>query len=966
MPDFNKVLGLDQSTDAVRLEIGANLQPTLYIGLGGFGCDVISRLKKQIGQDLDSEMAKGFGFLGLDTHPWESSSVLSQSEHMGIGIGVSPHDKARGDSEHLEWFENIMHGFPCPNITDGANTIKPVGRLAFHISIGELLKRLTTLDNQLRTFRQNFRVGVNAKIYIIASVAGGTGSGCLLDAMAVVGTFFRTRAGADFPYQAILAAPDVLEGTVSAVGMPALYANSYATLKELEHLYHAKTPETVKFNDPAFHSVQVPANNLPSAIHIVTNRNENGTRIAKSIDELKDVVVQYLLSEVLTPIPPDSPRIQDLENPVDMGQSGVPRDFSSFGVATAGVQIDLVGRYFLSKLIVSALDKELAIPDGLAAAALGWIQARGLSETKSDDLQGLVKNNILNSLRMATDAAGVVLQNFKYEDLEKRAANYRDECRRSMEEQVRPQIEVEAKRISREQAGAIQDEFERQLSEDSLGNALAFIQKLQSEIELHQGSLKNETSAAQKNVSDVMEQELNGCIENIGKCIEGFFGRKDRVRAAVDEFQIRLDAMLNATNDLWVKQRAGTVYDSILQTIGGIVGAWDGRSKQLQAHRSHIDKIVCSEAGMQIDRTSSIDKREGTRFSIVNRAQCDEIYLEKFEGDQAAIVGTIRKGWLQDGALSDPGTNSDGWWRTASRRAYDERINPILNTLTLNAVIGRFYDTNGKRKNLMGVLSTLSMPLFDLDATLSEPSYQQFGIIALPETERQAFQECVNLLSLDGTTWSLSKNRHEVIIYQLRFGYTIPSYKPLKRYEGHYAYLDQEYIKSFGTTATRRPIHCWENAGEWDDLIFKPESNEALLAFIKGRAFDRIFGIAASTPGSGNATRSEFIYSDLGVYKMTSDVPMSPPLTLGEDRNSALTALEDHNAWRDVLRARIKKREGMTDPKTLQEGLTTYLNELRRQLADAGEANKMMDVRLLKRAITALEDYLQQLVPVAL
>ena len=41
--------------------------------------------------------------------------------------------------------------------------------------------------------------------------------------MAVTGAFFRQNSGADFPYQAIIAAPDSLEGRAANVELPALY-----------------------------------------------------------------------------------------------------------------------------------------------------------------------------------------------------------------------------------------------------------------------------------------------------------------------------------------------------------------------------------------------------------------------------------------------------------------------------------------------------------------------------------------------------------------------------------------------------------------------------------------------------------------------------------------------------------------------------------------------------------------------
>jgi hypothetical protein len=967
MPEHSEILDLVQPTETLRVDGGANLQPTLYIGLGGFGCFVISELKRQIAK-LPSEVVGGFGFLGMDTHPWDSSSVLSQTEYIPIGVGVSPHDRAKGDSAHLGWFENVMHGFPARNVMDGADTLKPVGRLAFHISVESLVTRLTEFDNRLRTFREKFRSGLNAKVYVISTMAGGTGAGCVIDAMAVIGKFFRTRAGAQFPYQAILVAPDVLEGTVAAVSMPPLYANCYATLKEFHHLYHTSTPEVVSYNSAILRGIEVNQDNLPSAIHLLTNRNENGTVICKELQQLGQIVVEYLLSEVRTPLPTGehvTPRIQDLENQQrdSLGQGGVPRSFSSFGVATAGVPVEWVGRYYLSKLIVAALQNELAESTGITDLVNNWIKSHKLSESASDDLQDLVKEKILNDLRISTDARSVVLADFKYEELENRASAYRAECRRSCEEQCKIMIDQESTQIATAQSKAIVDEFNRRLEQESLGNALAFMRRLQDGIKLHQKSLSEESNAALKNLTEELEKGVDESIHHFAKLTEGFFGRKDRVREGVDEFQIRLDAALNATNDVWVKRGAASVYDALLQTTGMLLARWEGRKNQLQSHLAYLTGIR-NEAGLRIDRLSRLDKREGSRFSVVNQNQSNQLYIETIGAGLDGIIQSVHNGWMSGGFLEEPGENSERWWRLGSEKAYVDHVRPVLASFTFNNVVERFYPTDAQRKNLMAHVSTLSMPLFDLDPTLGEPSYLSYGIFAVPEAERPGFERYRELMNLDGKTWSLSDNAQEVTIYQLRFGYTISSFRPLRRYEQQYSVLEQQYMESFHSDAPKRPIHCWEGADEWEELVGKQEADAALVTFALGRAFDRIAGNGAGQAG-GAKQKSEFIYQDMGVYKINQDDFTDAPWILGSDRRTAVSVLEEHPQWQDTLKARIKKRSESVGEEKFRSELTAYITDLRNQLAQMGSGNQSPDARILRRTALSLEKYLQQISPSA-
>jgi hypothetical protein len=219
-------------------------------------------------------------------------------------------------------------------------------------------------------------------------------------------------------------------------------------------------------------------------------------------------------------------------------------------------------------------------------------------------------------------------------------------------------------------------------------------------------------------------------------------------------------------------------------------------------------------------------------------------------------------------------------------------------------------------------------------------------------------------MNLDGKTWSLSDNAQEVTIYQLRFGYTISSFRPLRRYEQQYSVLEQQYMESFHSDAPKRPIHCWEGADEWEELVGKQEADAALVTFALGRAFDRIAGNGAGQAG-GAKQKSEFIYQDMGVYKINQDDFTDAPWILGSDRRTAVSVLEEHPQWQDTLKARIKKRSESVGEEKFRSELTAYITDLRNQLAQMGSGNQSPDARILRRTALSLEKYLQQISPSA-
>ena len=153
------------------------------------------------------------------------------------------------------------------NITTGADKAKAVGRLAFvnPNTLRDFLERLDDAQRKLLSFREHFNSALPIKIYIISTLAGGTGAGCLLDVYAVVREFFVNQGMYDIKIQSVIVTPEALEKTAPGTDLPDFYANTYATLKEINHFMSGKE-EIVDYDVEILGSVRINQEHIPNPI----------------------------------------------------------------------------------------------------------------------------------------------------------------------------------------------------------------------------------------------------------------------------------------------------------------------------------------------------------------------------------------------------------------------------------------------------------------------------------------------------------------------------------------------------------------------------------------------------------------------------------------------------------------------------------------------------------------------------
>jgi hypothetical protein len=271
--------------------------PTLIIGLGGTGKEVLLRLRRKIVEGYGSLSRLPFlRFMHVDTDknqtaaeqydlrsaddPLYSEIKFTNTERIDLTVvgGTGKY------VTHLGNFPNIQRWFPAGSkisqlgdLHEGAGQVRTASRLGFfdasnHQKITGRLEQCRRELSDAAILAEADRAGFtfnakNTRVVIVSSLAGGTGSGTFLDMGFVVRRYFP-----DAERTGILLLPGFFSGYA---GAERVRANGYAALMELNHYTFGHTfmadwnPHQIeRMGPPPF-----------SSTYLIDGRNEAGLAI---------------------------------------------------------------------------------------------------------------------------------------------------------------------------------------------------------------------------------------------------------------------------------------------------------------------------------------------------------------------------------------------------------------------------------------------------------------------------------------------------------------------------------------------------------------------------------------------------------------------------------------------------------------------------------------------------------------
>lgn len=229
------------------------LMPTIIIGLGGTGKEVLLRIRRQFVEKygaISEFPIISYLYIDTDNAPSEESGIARERDFLINEIDFQPNEKIFqpvNPSDYIyriqdvpnikEWLSTTGEIGKLGTMNTGAGQIRPAARLAFFHNHDEIVSKLTSAKSRITDSRSINSVkeihkikNVNTdkiNVYVITSVSGGTGSGMFIDMGFLIRNIFRN--------QAVSTCYIVLPKIFQTYGKERVYANGYAALKEFEY-----------------------------------------------------------------------------------------------------------------------------------------------------------------------------------------------------------------------------------------------------------------------------------------------------------------------------------------------------------------------------------------------------------------------------------------------------------------------------------------------------------------------------------------------------------------------------------------------------------------------------------------------------------------------------------------------------------------------------------------------------------
>ncbi|MDB9421222.1 tubulin-like doman-containing protein [Microcystis aeruginosa CS-563/04] len=329
-----------------------SMVPTVLVGIGGTGNEILSRLRRLIEESYGS--LSNFpivSFLVVDTdkdykisNPEAAGSAFKDNEKHWSRVSGKQVQEMVSDMDRYPWINSWFPPELERNITSleaGAGQIRACGRFALFCNYHEIQRKFLDAVRRVKG-QENFmldRYGIKVSnsainVFTTGSLNGGTGSGMLIDIGYCIRNWLR---GESSPLStAIVPTPEAFAGI--SVGDRVL-ANGYAALMELNYFSDYRTEYHQQFSSGLVDEV---VSKLPPFDFTYLVGTKNGESDFK-LGQIREMIAQNIFLDLTSDFAPHKRSIRDNIKgswaQADPGGRGYPKQFMSFGLSTIEIPI---------------------------------------------------------------------------------------------------------------------------------------------------------------------------------------------------------------------------------------------------------------------------------------------------------------------------------------------------------------------------------------------------------------------------------------------------------------------------------------------------------------------------------------------------------------------------------------------------------------------------------------------------
>jgi len=327
------------------------MTPTVVIGLGGTGKEILIKVRRMIVEAYGSLDALPIvSFLHIDTE--QNAKVSEPQTVLKQDISLRPYEQvwAKVDNakvmlnqlssyEYLnEWFPSELKG--TDSILAGAGQIRALGKFAFSVNYQAIKTCFNNVKERILGHEKfildslGLQLDKGVNIFVVCSLSGGTGSGMVLDLAYNLRDWLPASA---LPQTSAYL---VLPGAFSGLG-DRVVANAYAALMELNHYSRNDTRFECQYSANASDRITSQSSqDVPfNFCYLVGNSNDKVT--LPKLESVFEMVAQNIFLDFSSGFSQYKKLVRDniRKQWASPDALGYPQNFIAFGLA--GIQFPI-------------------------------------------------------------------------------------------------------------------------------------------------------------------------------------------------------------------------------------------------------------------------------------------------------------------------------------------------------------------------------------------------------------------------------------------------------------------------------------------------------------------------------------------------------------------------------------------------------------------------------------------------
>lgn len=390
---------------------GIQFQPTVFIGVGGTGLQCLRRAKFLIKQRLNGQMLPTIRFVYIDADkaaPGDKAGLAPVEQAEWCPIGGAQMNALLDNKRQHAWILDQIPGKLQPGYLEppakgaGCGQIRTVGRVALLTSMNQVeaklkqaLNQVQSLDSdsltRLQVAPRGAALAQEPAIYIVGSLAGGTGSGAYLD----VALLARSLSNHTASLTGIFVLPDAFsEASVGDKDVHRiLRANTYAALIELQALQDmddqfridvqtSSTGSRIQFGN---------GQKLFDLCYLIDRKNEKGQSL-KNQNDVFELVSQIIVNNVASTVGAHARSLEvnlpTLKNLALCPESRKRRNFSTFSATKLSFPVEAITKHCTWSTVRECLFKEVLKNElftGVNEEVQAFLSGHDLDEMNSTD-----------------------------------------------------------------------------------------------------------------------------------------------------------------------------------------------------------------------------------------------------------------------------------------------------------------------------------------------------------------------------------------------------------------------------------------------------------------------------------------------------------------------------------------------------------------------------------------------------